>query len=119
MFLNVTTLEATPDTDEIHRLDYRIEGLDVSRIIGRSVFISFWVKTNKTGIYSLALNNADANRFDLRTYLEALSRRLEVMDSTAISLCMDNQLPILVIPMWEPESLVLAVQGKEVGTIIS
>lgn len=63
--------------------------------------------------------DSGAKRFDRITYLEALSRRLEVLDSTAISLCMDNQLPILVIPMWEPESLVMAVRGEEVGTIIS
>lgn len=53
------------------------------------------------------------------TYIEALNRRIEVMDSTAISLCMDNRLPILVMNMAEPGSLVRAVTGEKIGTIIS
>ncbi len=53
------------------------------------------------------------------TYIEALNRRIEVMDSTAISLCMDNHLPILVMNMAEPGSLVRAVTGEKIGTIIS
>jgi uridylate kinase len=61
----------------------------------------------------------NAEKFDHLTYIDALNRRLQVMDSTAISLCMDNELPILVLNMWQPESLVMAVTGKTVGTIIS
>ncbi len=61
----------------------------------------------------------DAKRFDHITYIEALSQRLEVMDSTAISLCMDNRLPILVLDMWQSDSLTKAVLGKPVGTEIS
>jgi uridylate kinase len=61
----------------------------------------------------------DAKKFDRLTYLEALSRRLQVMDSTAISLCMDNELPILVLNMWQPEHMVSAVLGDSVGTIIT
>ncbi len=60
-----------------------------------------------------------AKRFDHLTYIDALNRRLEVIDSTAISLCMDNQLPILVLDMWEPESLTKALKGESIGTIIS
>jgi uridylate kinase len=63
--------------------------------------------------------NADAKRFDHLTYIEALNRRLQVMDSTAISLCMDNNLPILVLDMWQPQSLVRAVKGEQVGTKIA
>ncbi len=61
----------------------------------------------------------DAKRFDHITYIDALSRRLEVMDSTAISLCMDNNLPILVLDMWQSDSLTKAVLGEPVGTEIS
>ncbi len=61
----------------------------------------------------------NAEKFDHLTYIDALNRRLQVMDSTAISLCMDNELPILVLNMWQPENLVLAVTGESVGTIIS
>ncbi|HSB88736.1 MAG TPA: UMP kinase [Anaerolineales bacterium] len=60
-----------------------------------------------------------ARRFDRLTYIEALNRRLEFMDSTAISLCMDNELPILVLDLWQPGSLVRAVQGESVGTKIA
>lgn len=63
--------------------------------------------------------NEDARRFDHLTYIEALNRRLQVMDSTAISLCMDNNLPILVLDMWQPQSLVRAVNGEQVGTKIA
>ena len=61
----------------------------------------------------------DARRFDHLTYIDALSRRLEFMDSTAISLCMDNKLPILVLDMWQSDSLTRAVLGEPVGTEIS
>jgi uridylate kinase len=61
----------------------------------------------------------NARKFDRLTYIEALNRRLQVMDSTAISLCMDNELPILVLNMWQPENLVMAVLGQSIGTIIS
>lgn len=61
----------------------------------------------------------NAEKFDHLTYIDALNRRLQVMDSTAISLCMDNELPILVLNMWQPENLVLAVNGESIGTIIS
>ncbi|TFH31950.1 MAG: uridine monophosphate kinase, partial [Anaerolineales bacterium] len=60
-----------------------------------------------------------AKRFDHLTYIDALNRRLEVMDSTAISLCMDNQLPILVLDMWQSDSLMKALVGEPIGTIIS
>jgi uridylate kinase len=60
-----------------------------------------------------------ARRFDRLTYIEALNRRLKVMDSTMISLCMDHSLPILVLDMWQPDSLVRAVRGEPVGTMIS
>ena len=60
-----------------------------------------------------------ARRFDQLSYIDALNRRLKVMDSTAISLCMDNSLPIVVLDMWLEDRLVNAVMGKQVGTTIS
>jgi uridylate kinase len=60
----------------------------------------------------------EAKRFDHLSYIDALNRRLKVMDSTAISLCMDNQLPIIVLNMWENGSLMKAVMGAKVGTTI-
>lgn len=60
----------------------------------------------------------NAKRFTKLSYIDALNRRLQVMDSTAISLCMDNDLPILVLDMWQEDSLLDAVLGVEVGTFI-
>ncbi|MCJ7736769.1 MAG: UMP kinase [Anaerolineae bacterium] len=63
--------------------------------------------------------NPDAQRFDNLTYMQALEMRVGVMDATAISLCMDNDLPILVLNLWQPHSLERAVQGEEIGTLVS
>jgi uridylate kinase len=60
-----------------------------------------------------------ARRFDHLTYIDALNRRLQFMDSTAISLCMDNELPILVLDLWLEGNLLKAVRGEAVGTRIS
>ncbi len=61
----------------------------------------------------------EARRFDEISYIDALNRRLEFMDSTAISLCMDNNLPIIVLNMWKPDNLLRAVTGSAVGTSIT
>lgn len=63
--------------------------------------------------------NPDAKRYEHLTFMEAISRRLGVMDSTAITLCMDNHLPIIVLNLWEDGALERAVMGEKVGTIIS
>ena len=44
--------------------------------------------------------------------------RLEVMDTTAVTLCMENDLPILVLNLWDPEALIRAIQGEPVGTLV-
>jgi len=63
--------------------------------------------------------NPDAERFDALTYMRALEMRVGVMDATAISLCMENDLPIVVLNMWQPHSLEQAVLGEAIGTLIS
>jgi len=65
------------------------------------------------------LLNPDARRFDRLSYIEALNMRIGVIDSTAITLCMDNNLPIYVVDLWEPGSLERVVRGEFVGTLIS
>ena len=79
------------------------------------------VKATKVdGVYAEdPLVNPQARRFDHLTYIQALNLRVGVLDSTAISLCMDNHLPILVLDLWQPESLQKAILGQAVGTIIS
>ena len=63
--------------------------------------------------------NPDAKRFDALSYMEALELRVGVMDATAISLCMENDLPILVLNLWQPHSLERALEGEDIGTLIS
>jgi uridylate kinase len=63
--------------------------------------------------------NADAQRFDRLTYIEALNMRVGVMDTTAMAMCMDNDLPICVLNLWEEGALVKIVTGQPVGTIVS
>jgi uridylate kinase len=75
--------------------------------------------TKVDGVYeSDPEKDPKARRFERLTYIDALNRRLQVMDSTMISLCMDHNLPILVLDMWQPDSLVRAVLGQPVGTVI-
>jgi uridylate kinase len=76
--------------------------------------------TKVSGVYdSDPLVNPQAQRFDHLTYMEALNLRVKVLDATALTTCMDNDLPILVLNLWEDDSLERAVQGQTVGTIIS
>ncbi|HET7009842.1 MAG TPA: UMP kinase [Anaerolineales bacterium] len=76
--------------------------------------------TKVDGVYeSDPQKDPSARRFDRLTYIEALNRRVQVIDSTAISLCMDNELPILVLDLWQPDSLLRAVRGEAVGTKIA
>lgn len=75
--------------------------------------------TKVDGIYDCdPKKNPDAKRFDTLTYGEALSRRLQVMDSTAFSLCMDNAMPIIVFDMTDPGNILRAVRGEPVGTLV-
>ena len=76
--------------------------------------------TKVDGVYDAdPKKHATAKKFDSLNYIDLLNRRLEVMDSTAISLCMDNALPILVINLWDPSALERALSGEKVGTLIS
>lgn len=76
--------------------------------------------TKVDGIYdSDPVLNPDAVRFDHITYSEALSRRLQVMDSTAFSLCMDNRMPIVVFDMNKPDNIRRVLMGDKIGTFVS
>jgi uridylate kinase len=63
--------------------------------------------------------NPNARRFDRISYIDALNMRLRVMDSTAISLCMENNLPIVVLNLWQDGSVRRLLLGEAVGTEIS
>lgn len=75
--------------------------------------------TKVDGVYdSDPKQNPNATKFERLTYIDVLNRRLQVMDSTAISLCMENQLPILVLNLWDATALPRALNGESVGTLV-
>ena len=76
--------------------------------------------TKVDGVYAEdPLVNPQAKRFSHLTYIDALNLGIKVLDSTAISLCMDNHLPMVVLDLWQPDALQKAILGEPVGTIIS
>lgn len=62
--------------------------------------------------------NPDAKKFDKISYISVINKGLTVMDTTAISLCMDNKLPIIVFGLEKEHNILAAVTGKKIGTII-
>lgn len=85
--------------------------------IGAEVVIK---ATKVDGVYDCdPVKNSHAVKFDHMTFMDAINRRLEVMDTTALTLCMENNLPILVLNLWQPDALRLALTGDKVGTLVS
>ena len=77
-------------------------------------------KNNVDGIYNAdPLKNHNAKKFDRLTHLEALDMHLGVMDATALSLCLENKLPIIVFDLQAPRSIERAVIGEHIGTLVS
>ena len=77
-------------------------------------------KNKVDGIYSAdPVKKPDAKKFERITHLEALNLRLEVMDATALSLCLENKLPIIVFDLQAPHSMEKAVNGETIGTLVS
>ncbi len=79
----------------------------------------FFKATNVDGVYDKDPNKfEDAVKYDVLTQSEVLEKNLKVMDATAASLCRDNKLPILVFNLSDPQNIVRAVAGENVGTIV-
>ncbi|MFP4070278.1 MAG: UMP kinase [Opitutales bacterium] len=75
--------------------------------------------TKVDGIYDKdPAKHADAVKYEHLPYLDALRDRLQIMDSTAFSLCMENKMPILVFSMREPGAIYRAVMGERIGTLV-
>lgn len=75
--------------------------------------------TNVDGVYdSDPKTNPDAKKFDKLSYMDVLSKGLHVMDSTAASLCMDNEIKILVFNLDDPDNITRAAMGENKGTIV-
>ncbi len=72
------------------------------------------------GVYDSDPNlNPEAKKFDNLSFIDVLNKGLGVMDSTATSLCMDNNIPILVFGLDDPENITRAVMGEDIGTVVS
>jgi uridylate kinase len=72
------------------------------------------------GVYSAdPRTNPDAVKLEAVSHFEVLSRKLEVMDSTAITFCMDNALPIVVFDVTQPGNIIKALIGEPIGTLVS
>ncbi len=71
--------------------------------------------------YTIKIQNkyADAKKYDSLTYIQVLEQGLQVMDSTATSLCMDNSIPILVFGLDQPGNIKRVVLGENIGTLVS
>lgn len=75
--------------------------------------------TKVDGVYDKdPKRHPDAVRYERLSYNQALVSRVGVMDSTAFSLCMDNDMPIIVLDLWQPGNLEKAVLGQSVGTLV-
>ena len=86
--------------------------------IGAEVLLM--AKNNVDGVYSAdPLKNRNAKKLDKLTHLEALNMHLEVMDATALSLCLENKLPIIVFDLQAPRSLERVVSGEPIGSLVS
>lgn len=88
---------------------------------GMEINADVLIKATKVdGVYDAdPKTNANVKRYDHLSFMDALNMRVKVLDSTAISLCMDNHLPIMVLNLWEEGALLRAIFGEDVGTVIS
>ena len=76
--------------------------------------------TKVDGVYNKdPKNNPDAKRYDVLTFREILDKELGVMDSTSAAMCRDNNMQVLVFSMRDPDNIVRAVQGENIGTVIT
>ena len=90
------------------------------RAIEINAKVLLMAKHGVDGVYAKDPNlDPAAEKLDTLTYLEALERRLKVMDSTALSLCMENSLPIIVFDLFTPGSLERIIRGESVGSVVS
>lgn len=89
------------------------------RAIEINAEVLLMTKNNVDGVYSAdPRKEPDARKLERLTHLEALNLRLAVMDATALSLCLDNHLPIIVFNLQSPRSIERAVNGESIGTLI-
>ncbi|ACZ61478.1 MULTISPECIES: UMP kinase [Dehalococcoides] len=90
------------------------------RAIEIEASVLLMAKNKVDGVYTAdPKKHPEATLFQHLTHMEAINKRLQVMDATALSLCLDNKLPIIVFDLQSSESLVSAISGQPIGTLIS
>ncbi len=90
------------------------------RALEMNAEVLLMAKNRVDGVYTDdPLRNPEARRYENLSYLDALAQGLGVMDNTALSLCMDNQLPIIVFDLTNPQNLERLLAGEQVGTLIT
>ena len=98
----------------------RIAGIFSAALRACELDVDCVMKATKVdGVYDAdPMKNPDAHRFDHISYMEVLSQGLHVMDATATSLCMDNDVPMIVFDLTKPGNIKAALQGEPVGTVV-
>jgi uridylate kinase len=90
------------------------------RAIETDCEVLLMAKNGVDGVYDAdPAKDPTATKFDHVTHLEAIQRRLQVMDITALSMCMENHLPIIVFDVGAPDAIYRALRGEHVGTVVS
>ncbi|MCL2281266.1 MAG: UMP kinase [Dehalococcoidia bacterium] len=90
------------------------------RSIELGVDVLLMTKNCVDGVYDAdPRKNPNAKKFDHLTYMQALNMRLQVMDTTALSLCMDNKLPVIVFDLQAEHNIERALSGEQIGTLIN
>jgi uridylate kinase len=92
----------------------------VLRAVEVEAEVLLMTKNNVDGVYSAdPLKNPKAKKFDRLTHFKALNMRLQVMDATALSLCLENKLPVIVFDLQAERSIQRAITGEHIGTLIT
>ena len=90
------------------------------RALELDVDILLMAKNKVDGVYSAdPRTDPEATKFDVLSHQEALERNLKVMDASAMALCRDNNLPILVFDITSPDAITRAITGEQIGTLVS
>ena len=90
------------------------------RAIETDAKVLLMAKHNVDGVYASDPNeNPDAEKLERLTYFEAIEKRLKVMDSTALTLCMENNLPIIVFDLFASGSIERIIRGEQIGSLVS
>ena len=118
VFVESSAGEEANFTDEMYGEAGATLSPDAASLLGGAEVILKGTKVD--GVYDSDPNtNEDAKFYERLTYLEVLEKGLKVMDATAISLCMDHNLPIIVFSLRQEGNIRAAVLGKKIGSIIS